>query len=90
MAKLKLVIHTLHKDIFPAFELNSEIGKDVQVALRALAKHAGGGKDDGDKNSAMSALMQRAMQARAGGAGGGQPGMPQPNRGPIPTMAGTQ
>jgi hypothetical protein len=43
----------------------------------------------------MSSLMQRAMAARAGGGGQGpppgqQPGMQQPNRGPIPTMAGTQ
>jgi hypothetical protein len=89
-AKLKLIVHTLHREIFPAFELNSDEGKAVQKALNALATFGGGGKEDGDKNSAMSALMQRAMQARAGGPGGGQPGMPQPNRGPIPTMAGTQ
>jgi hypothetical protein len=39
----------------------------------------------------MAALMQRAMAARGGAGGpppGGQPGMAQPNRGPVPSPTG--
>lgn len=87
-AKMRLIMHTLHREVFPAFELNSDEGKAIHKMLSAGAMFAGGGEKDGqDKNSAMSSLMQRAMAAKQ--AGGGQ-GAPQPNRGPIPTMAGTQ
>jgi hypothetical protein len=85
-AQLKLIVHALHTKIFPAFQLNSDEGKAVQKALNALAPYGGGGEKDGGKNDAMSALMQRAMQARGGG--GGQPGMAQPKTGPIPSMTG--
>ena len=87
-AKLRLIMHTLHKEVFPVFELNSDEGKAIHKMLAAGSIFAGGGEKDGqDKNSAMSSLMQRAMAARQSG-GAGQ--TPQPNRGPIPTMAGTQ
>ena len=88
-AKLKLMVHVLHTDIFPSFELNSDEGKAVQKALNALAPFAGGGKDDADKNGAMATLMQRAMQAKMGGQPG-QPGgqTPSPKPGPIPTAQG--
>ena len=85
-AQLKLIVHALHTKIFPSFPLNSEEGKAVQKALNALAPYGGGGDGDkgGGKNDAMSALMARAMAAK----GGGQPGMAQPNRGPIPSATG--
>jgi hypothetical protein len=86
-AKLKIMVHVLHKDIYPSFQLNSDEGKAIHKALSALAMFGAGGKDEEDKNSAKAALMQRAM---AGGGGGLQGGMPQaqPPRGPIPSMAG--
>jgi hypothetical protein len=89
-AKGRVVVNILHREMFPAFELNSEEGKAVHKALAALSIFAGGGEKDGqEKNSAMASLMQRAMAARQSGGSGGQ-GAPQPNRGPIPTLAGTQ
>ena len=89
-AKAKLIVSTLHREIFPAFELGSDEGKAIHKALSALSIFAGGGKDqEGDKQSAMASLMQRAMAAKQGG-GQVPQGTPQPNRGPIPTMAGTQ
>lgn len=90
-AKLRLIMHTLHKEVFPAFELNSDEGKAIHKMLAAGALFAGGGEKDGqDKNSAMSSLMQRAMAAKQAGGGGGAGPTPSPQTGPIPTMAGTQ
>ena len=64
-AKAKLIVATLHKEIFPAFELRSDEGKAIHKALSALSIFAGGGKDqEGDKQSAMASLMQRAMAAK--------------------------
>ena len=88
---VKLMVHALHTRIYPMFQLNSPEGKAIHKALSALAPVFGsGGDDDKDKNGAQAALMQRAMAARqgAGGPPGQQPGMQQPNRGPIPSMTG--
>lgn len=83
-------LHIIHTQVFPVFQLGSPEGKAIHKMLSAGSIFASGGKEAEDnKNSAMGALMQRAMQARQGGGQPGQqPGMQQPNRGPIPSTTG--
>src|SRR5258708_18675006 len=86
--KAKALVTVLQRDLYGAFEFNSDEGKAIMKALNALGPvFGGGGKEDESKNAAMMALRQKAMQQQGmGGQAGGQG--PQPNRGPIPSMAG--
>jgi hypothetical protein len=83
--KAKALVTVLQRDLYGAFEFNSDEGKAIHKALSALGPVFGAGnKDEQDRNAAMMALRQRAMSAR----GMGGPPNPQPNRGPIPAAAG--
>src|ERR1700739_4669452 len=83
--KAKALVTVLQRDLYGAFEFNSDEGKAIHKALSALGPVFGAGnKDEQNRNAAMRALRQRAMSAR----GMGGPPTPQPNRGPIPSAAG--
>src|SRR5215469_3836507 len=83
--KAKAMVTVLQRDLYGAFEFNSDEGKAIQKALSALGPvFGGGGKEEGDRNAAMMAMRQRAMAMK----GMQGPPSPQPNRGPIPAVAG--
>lgn len=93
--KLRAFVMFLQKEATGAFEFNSDEGKAVFTALKALGSKFGGGREE-DRNPAQVALMQRAMQQKGMGQGPGQmsqgamagAGMPKPNTGPIPAAVG--
>jgi hypothetical protein len=81
-AQGKVVIKILER-MLPVAGSSSALGRDLMKMLSTLSKHFGEQTDEGDKNSAMMALLQRAMAQRqmGQGAAGG------PQRGPVPALA---